>query len=119
MMRSFRNLYPFAIAVSSLASLGCGVDAAVGVDGNIDVAAMLAGGPPPPSNSQETVVFAADSRSRLVAFTESRPGRLIYSASISGMASGETIVGLDFRAANGKLYGIGSSGRLYVFDQRG
>ncbi|MGQ0537786.1 MAG: DUF4394 domain-containing protein, partial [Gemmatimonadaceae bacterium] len=42
-----------------------------------------------------------------------------YSASISGMASGETIVGLDFRAANGKLYGIGSSGRLYVFDQRG
>ncbi|MGQ0641988.1 MAG: DUF4394 domain-containing protein [Gemmatimonadaceae bacterium] len=119
MLRSFRTMYSLIIAASNLGSLGCGLDAAVGVDANIDVAGMLAGGPPPASADQEPVVFAADSRNRLVAFTESRPGRLIYSATIAGMASSEAIVGLDFRASNGKLYGISSSGRVYVFDQRG
>jgi hypothetical protein len=118
MFRSSRTFGSLALG-ASLFSLGCGIDGSLGVDTSLDVAALLAGGPPPASTSEEPVIFAADSRNHLVAFAESRPGQALYSAAISGMASGESIVGLDFRPSNGKLYGMSSHGRLYVFDQRG
>lgn len=118
MFRSSRRFSALAIGASML-SLGCGIDGSVGVDASLDVAALLTGGAPPASTSEEPVIFAADSRNHIVAFAESRPGHALYRAAITGMASGESIVGLDFRPSNGKLYGISTHGRLYVFDQRG
>ena len=38
------------------------------------------------------------------------------SKTITGTISGETIVGLDFRPANGQLYALGSSSRLYTIN---
>lgn len=38
------------------------------------------------------------------------------SKSITGTVAGETIVGLDFRPANGQLYALGSSSRLYTIN---
>jgi hypothetical protein len=35
---------------------------------------------------------------------------------ISGLASGETILSIDFRPATGELYGVSSSSKLYVID---
>lgn len=38
------------------------------------------------------------------------------SATITGLQSGETILGIDFRPATGQLYGLGSNSRLYVIN---
>jgi hypothetical protein len=37
-------------------------------------------------------------------------------APVTGMQSGETLVGIDQRPATGELYGVGSTGRVYVLD---
>jgi hypothetical protein len=36
--------------------------------------------------------------------------------SITGLQSGERLVGIDFRPATGQLYGVGNSSRLYTID---
>lgn len=38
------------------------------------------------------------------------------SATITGLQSGETILGIDFRPATGQLYGLGSTSRIYVIN---
>jgi hypothetical protein len=40
----------------------------------------------------------------------------IVSTAISGLQSGENIVGIDFRPANGMLYAIGSNSRIYTLN---
>jgi hypothetical protein len=35
---------------------------------------------------------------------------------LSGLAAGESLLGIDFRPATGQLYGLGSSNRLYTID---
>lgn len=49
----------------------------------------------------------------LVKFDSMAPGSVTGSVPITGLQSGEAIVGIDFRPANGQLYGIGSTNRLY------
>jgi hypothetical protein len=46
------------------------------------------------------------------------PGNGLVSATtpISGLAPGDAIVGIDFRPANGQLYGLGRMSNLYVID---
>ncbi len=44
------------------------------------------------------------------------PGTVLNSATISGLMSGEIILAIDFRPATGQLYGISSTGRLYVIN---
>ncbi len=36
---------------------------------------------------------------------------------ITGLQAGETILGIDFRPANNRLYGLGSTGRIYAIDE--
>ena len=42
------------------------------------------------------------------------PGTIQGALPITGLQSGESVLGIDFRPANGKLYALGSSSRLYV-----
>ena len=61
---------------------------------------------------------------QLVAASQERPGQLVAFSSdapnkarvlpLTGPAGSEPLVGLDTRPANGQLYGVGASGRLYV-----
>jgi hypothetical protein len=52
----------------------------------------------------------------LVGFDSATPSILQGSAPITGLQAGETIVGIDVRPANGQIYGIGSTSRLYRID---
>ena len=52
----------------------------------------------------------------LVRFHSATPGTLLGTATITGLQPGETIQGIDRRPANGQLYGLGSSGRLYLLN---
>lgn len=53
---------------------------------------------------------------QLVLFRSDAPGNIQYSVPISGLPSGERIVGLDRRTATGALYGVGATSRVYRID---
>jgi truncated hemoglobin YjbI len=61
-------------------------------------------------------IFAVESKTLLVSFDSERPGSITSMALIRGLQPGETILGIDFRPANKKLYGLGSTSRIYVID---
>ncbi|MBB3222912.1 DUF4394 domain-containing protein [Pseudoduganella umbonata] len=61
-------------------------------------------------------VFALTASNKLISFNRDTPGTVRTTATITGLQSGENLLGIDFRPADGKLYGIGSTGRLYTID---
>lgn len=64
------------------------------------------------SANAETIVGLTASNV-LVPFDSQTMQTLGGPVTISGLQSGETILGIDFRPSNGLLYGVGSSNRLY------
>lgn len=62
------------------------------------------------------LTFYALSGNVLDKYSTANPEQIISSATISGLQAGEIILGIDFRPATGQLYGLGSTGRLYVID---
>lgn len=52
---------------------------------------------------------------RLICFPELRPGNAVTIGTISGLSGDDTrLVGIDFRPADGMLYGVGNAGGIYV-----
>ncbi|WP_240618553.1 DUF4394 domain-containing protein [Pedobacter yonginense] len=62
--------------------------------------------------------YALTSDGKLLLINAKNPSTIKSTISLSGLQSGETILGIDFRPATGQLYGIGSSSRLYVIDYK-
>lgn len=67
--------------------------------------------------ARAATVFAVDAANNLVRFKSSAPGTIQSSTAITGLASGDSIVAIDFRPLNEQLLGLGSSGRLYLINQ--
>lgn len=61
-------------------------------------------------------VYALTADSRLASFDPATPTTLSASVPISGLISGESVLGIDFRPANGKLYALTSTARLLTVD---
>lgn len=61
-------------------------------------------------------LYAIDSRAVLVGFDSARPAAMLSMAIVRGLQPGETVLGIDFRPANKKLYALGSSNRIYIID---
>lgn len=61
-------------------------------------------------------VYALTADSRLASFDPAAPATLSASMPISGLISGESVLGIDFRPANGKLYALTSTARLLTVD---
>lgn len=61
------------------------------------------------------VAFAVDESNNLLAFNFMSVGTPV-SKPITGLQTGETVVGIDFRPVNGQLYALGSSSRIYVLN---
>jgi len=59
-------------------------------------------------------LFGLTADGKLVSFKVSSPGTFDTSNAITGLQGGETVIGIDFRPANGKLYAATSGGRVYV-----
>lgn len=62
-------------------------------------------------------VFGVNTSNQLVRFDSATPGTVSTPIAITGLQAGETILGIDFRPANGALYGLGSTSRLYVINR--
>jgi hypothetical protein len=61
-------------------------------------------------------LFGLTMAGNLVTFSSTSPNMLLSTVKISGLAMGETLVGIDFRPATRELYGVGSSNQLYVIN---
>jgi hypothetical protein len=69
--------------------------------------------PPPTPDLPDRIFYALTSNNQLYELnvrTTSTPNRTL---TITGLSSGETLLGIDFRPATGQLYGVGSTSRLY------
>ncbi len=93
----------FALATTTLAAAlaGCG-----GVGDILPT--------PQPVAVGDTVVLTA--AGRLVSFNRATPGTSVGSIAVSGLTSGDTLVGIDYRPADGLLYALSSGGRIYTVD---
>jgi hypothetical protein len=52
----------------------------------------------------------------LVCFQDNRPQREDLIGTVSGLQQDTSLVGIDYRPANGKLYGLGNAGGVYTVD---
>lgn len=66
-----------------------------------------------PGAAQGPRVWGVDTGGRLVSFRVNAPA-MVSVKFITGLAPGETLLAADFRPANGAMYGLGSSSRLYT-----
>lgn len=69
-------------------------------------------------NAQTTpaTVFGLNSQNQIVRFNSATPGTVTTIGTVNGIQAGETILATDFRPANGQLYALGSSSRLYTIN---
>lgn len=63
----------------------------------------------------QAVAYGVDADNNFVAFNPSTPQTQVAKP-LTGLQSGERIVGLDMRPLNGQLYGLGSTNRLYTIN---
>ncbi len=67
------------------------------------------------SNARLHMVGLTDDQ-RLVHFRECSPERTKSAGAVSGLIGDTALIGIDFRVQNGKLYGVGNAGGVYIVD---
>jgi hypothetical protein len=63
----------------------------------------------------ETLV-AVTTTNNLISFDSATPGTISTTSGITGLQTGETILGIDRRPATGEVYALGSTSRLYTIN---
>ncbi len=99
--------------------LASSIAAALTACGGSDDDDKMAGAPvstPPPAAVTAGDVVVLTASNRLVSFNRDTPGSARTTASVTGLQPGESLVGIDYRPADGLLYGVGSSGRIYTLN---
>ncbi len=61
-------------------------------------------------------VLAVTDTNKLISFNNTTPQKLCTSAAIAGLQTGENVLGIDTRPADGSLYALGNTGRIYTID---
>lgn len=65
---------------------------------------------------QGRVVYALDGNNNLIRFGTMSPGTVTNTFPISGLQIGESILGIDFRPNDGRLFAMSNMNRLYTLD---
>ena len=69
-----------------------------------------------PRRRRTALVYAVLNGVTLTSFARNAPAQLSAPVAITGLQSGETVLGIDFRPADNLLYAVGSTARLYTID---
>lgn len=69
------------------------------------------------ASAHAQLVYGLTDTQSLVTFDASNPGMIQSGAFLSGLASGERAIGIDFRPATGELFALGSQNNLYTIDR--
>ncbi len=72
--------------------------------------------------AHEATIYGLTTTNRVLTFLSGTPDDILRNKRVSGLAGGETLVGIDVRPATKALYGIGrtssGAGRIYTLDAR-
>lgn len=71
------------------------------------------------SGAQAEFIYGLVGGNSLVKFDSASPGMVGNSVPVIGMDAGESLLGIDFRPLNGRLYGLGSGNNLYQLNEDG
>ncbi|WP_240943619.1 DUF4394 domain-containing protein [Janthinobacterium lividum] len=71
---------------------------------------------PPPPVVVAGDVFVLTASNKLLSFDRATPATIRSTATVTGLQAGENLLGIDFRPADGQLYGVGSTGRIYILN---
>jgi Domain of unknown function (DUF4394) len=85
----------------------------LGLAGVAALAAPAAGHAAQPTGEKARTFYATDNQGNLVSFSADNPRKLDSSTPITGLGTGVTLRGIDFRPATGELYGVGSDSVVY------
>jgi hypothetical protein len=96
-----------AVACATLILAACGG----GDDGDVTPTPTS---PTTPVTVGDTVALTASGR--LISFNRATPGTQVGSVAVTGLATGEALLGIDRRPADGGLYALASSGAIYAVD---
>jgi len=99
------NFYSVSIVFGTATLIG-------GIGSGLTITEMAISLPAPP---RARMVYGI-SGGNLISFNSDAPGTILSTVAISGLGSGETILGIDFRPATGELFALGSLSRLYKID---
>ncbi len=69
-----------------------------------------------PKAPKGTFFYGLSSSNELIGYTSGNPLKEQSAVSITGLASGENVLAIDFRPATGQLYGVTSSSRLITIN---
>ncbi|MCX2478151.1 DUF4394 domain-containing protein [Pedobacter sp. MC2016-15] len=64
----------------------------------------------------DLALFALTNNNQLLTVNARNVSSITKQSGITGLQTGETLLGIDFRPATGTLYGIGSTSRIYVIN---
>ncbi|MBI3347224.1 MAG: DUF4394 domain-containing protein [Burkholderiales bacterium] len=64
------------------------------------------------------MIYAVTTANELIQFNAGQPQKTLSSKALTGLAAGDTLLGIDYRVAKGQLFGLGASGQLYRIDTR-
>ena len=85
-----------------------------GDDGDISFPPETPAPPVVVLDAGDAIVLTASGK--LLSFNTATPGIERTNVAISGLQAGETVVGIDYRPADGQLYGVSSTGRIYTLN---
>jgi hypothetical protein len=68
-----------------------------------------------PAGAGAVTIYGVTTTNNLLTFDSATPGTA-SSVAITGLQAGENILGIDLRPANGQLYALGSTSRLYTIN---
>jgi hypothetical protein len=100
------------ISAALLGACGGGADSPTGPGPGPDPDPL----PDPTPVIQGRTLFGLTCSNNLVEFGSGNPGTLARYVAITGMTAGASMVGIDFRPADGRLYGVGTDSRVYTID---
>lgn len=96
------TLFAVSALAASAALVGCHNDE---FDPNAETGSVPVG---------DTVVLTAGGK--VSSFNRTPPSALLGTRTVKGLASGESLVAIDFRPAQSKVYALSSQGNVYVLD---
>jgi hypothetical protein len=101
-----------ALAVLTVTLTACG--AAAEPTGAPSELAASAGALATESSGRRAIGLTAEGE--LVGFDTANPGAAAVIGSLDGLQSDTSLVGIDYRVQDGKLYGVGNKGGIYTID---
>jgi len=66
--------------------------------------------------ARDPMVYGLTTDKRLVSVKASAPNAIVATVSVSGVPAGESLIGIDVRPSDGKLYALSFAGKLYTVD---